>query len=89
MNAIVGHSSNGMGVANTAILSSLLDYLLAKQIIAPAEVIDVLDRACDSLVPNEHMVFVKDAIELISKLSTTFQNVEPQRWNFAQNQGPL
>jgi len=73
MNAFIGHSSNGMGLANNAVLLSLLDCLLTKQILAPAEVVDILETARAGLLPNDRALFVKDAIELISKLSAVYR----------------
>jgi hypothetical protein len=45
MTSFVGHSPNGMGQENTAILSSLLDHLIARTILTPPEVVSIWPAA--------------------------------------------
>jgi hypothetical protein len=77
MTDFLGHSPNGMGLANTAILASLFDHLLARQILKSAEVVSILDSARRELGKNGTIISVQDAVSIVSKLSATYQNIEP------------
>jgi hypothetical protein len=72
----VGHTPNGMGLANTAILASLLDHLLMRGILRPIEVTDILDNAHRQLSANSDIAPVTDAMDIVSKLRITYQNIE-------------
>jgi hypothetical protein len=73
----VGHSANEMGQANTAILGSLLDHLLARNILTPPEVVSVLDAAYTELDKNSHIISVHDGMQIVSKLQAVYKNIEP------------
>jgi|HubBroStandDraft_6_1064221.scaffolds.fasta_scaffold193076_2 hypothetical protein len=70
----VGHSPNGMGLASTAILSSLLDHLIARTILTPPEVVSILDAAHASLATESHIFSVHDAMQVVSKLQAVYKN---------------
>jgi hypothetical protein len=73
----VGHSPNGMGLANTAMLGSLFDHLLMKQVLKPDDVVSILDVAHQELSKNGTISSVQDAMSIISKLLTTYRSIEP------------
>jgi hypothetical protein len=75
MTDFVGHSANGMGLANTAILSSLFDHLLTRTILTPTGVVSVLDAAYTELDKNSNISGVVDAMQIVSKLRAVYKNM--------------
>ena len=76
MGKFVGHTPNGMGLANIAILAGLLDHLLMRGILRPVEVTDILDNAHRQLSADPDISPVSDAMDIVSKLRTTYQDIE-------------
>ncbi len=73
---IVQHTPNGMGLASIAILSGLLDHLLMRGILRPVEVTDILDNVHRQLSVNSDITPIADAMNIISKLRTTYHDIE-------------
>ena len=72
----VSRTPNGMGLANTAILVSLLDHPFMRGILRPIEVADILDNAHRQLSADSDNAPVAVAMDIVSKLRTTYQNIE-------------
>jgi hypothetical protein len=76
MLSLVGHSPNGIGIANSTILACLLDHFINANRLTKSEARDILMRATDELTPHQKNVAVKDALDIISRISVRFeQNV--------------
>jgi len=76
MGKFVQHTPNGMGLANIAILAGLLDHLLMRGILRPVEVTDILDNAHRQLSADSDITPVADAMDIVSKLRTRYQDIE-------------
>lgn len=76
MGKFVQNTPNGMGLANIAILAGLLDHLLMRGILRPVEVTDILDNAHRQLSADSDITPVADAMDIVSKLRTTYQDIE-------------
>jgi hypothetical protein len=73
-----GQSPSGMSIANTAILESLFDHLLAAQILKRDEVVSILDGARLELSKkNSTIVSVQEAMSIVSKMLTNYRSIEP------------
>ena len=57
-------------------LAGLLDDLLMRGILRPVEVTDILDNAHRQLSANSDITPVADAMDIVSKLRTTYQDIE-------------
>ena len=77
MGKFIGHAPIGLGLANTAILTSLFDILLMKQILKPVEVVEILKSAHHQLSGDQHTISVSDAMDVVSKLMATYREIEP------------
>ena len=76
MGKFVGHTPDGMGLANIAILAGLLDHLLMRGILRAVEVTDILGNAPRQLSADSDITPVADAMDIVSKLRTTYQDIE-------------
>lgn len=76
MEKFVAHTPSGIGLSNTAVLASLLDHLLMRGILQPVEVIDILDNAHRQLSADYQITPIPDAMDVVSKLRATYQNIE-------------
>ncbi len=76
MGKFVQHAPSGMGLANIAILTGLLDHLLMRGILRPLEVTDILNNAHRQLSADSDVTPVADAMDIVSKLRTTYQDIE-------------
>jgi hypothetical protein len=76
MGKFVQHTPNGIALANIAILAGLLDHLLMRGILQPVEVTDILDNAHRQLSADSDTTPVADAMDIVSKLRTTYEDVE-------------
>ena len=62
---LIGHTPNGLGIANGAIMMALLDHMLADGMIRPMDVRTILTKAADGLAPWSNIIAVKDAQAVI------------------------
>ncbi len=76
MGKFVQHTPSGKGLANIAILAGLFDHLLMRGILRPFEVTDILDNAHRQLSADSDITPVADAMDIVSKLRTTYQDIE-------------
>ena len=67
MDTFLGHTPNGMGLANTAVLSSLIEFLVAKGAIPRSDGRKILIDARNWLAPYEAITPVLDAMDIITK----------------------
>ncbi|MGZ3309256.1 MAG: hypothetical protein ACXU8R_12120 [Xanthobacteraceae bacterium] len=70
---LIGHSPNGIGIANSVVLACLLDHLVNADHLTKSKVRGILMRATDELAPNRNNIAVKDALDIISKISVEFE----------------
>lgn len=73
----IEHTPNSMGLANTAVLASLFDRLLTKGILSKFDVADILNSAHRHLAVDSTIISVRDAMNIVSQLRATYQNIEP------------
>lgn len=78
MDRLLGHTPNGMGIANSAILACLLEHLVINNHLSRSEVLGLLDRAHGELTPWTSMAPVNDARDIISKIAAGFAQDRPQ-----------
>jgi hypothetical protein len=77
MGKFIGHNPNGIGLANTAILGSLFDYLITKQILKPVEVVGILESAHHELSSDQNITSVSVAMGVVSNLTRPYREIEP------------
>jgi len=69
----IGHTPNGMGLANTAVLAALLQHLMDIDLLVRDDVIAILAKARSDLAPNQTIIPVMDAMDIVTKLSRRFE----------------
>jgi hypothetical protein len=63
---LVGHSPNGLGIANGVVVIALLDQMLADGMLRPHQVRRLLNNAIDGLKPlATRSIGVQDALDII------------------------
>jgi hypothetical protein len=72
MTDMIGHSPNGMGLANTAVLAALIDHLITKDVIGLEDAVSILDAAYSELAPNQSITSAMDAMAIIRKLRVSY-----------------
>ena len=72
---LFGHASNASGLAGTAVLTALLDYLIERRDLERDEVITILEHAHKKLAraTNAAGISVVDAIDVVSGLTARFK----------------
>jgi hypothetical protein len=69
------HTPEGLSLANTAVLASLLDRLLMQGTLQPLEVIDILDNARRQLSADCDRGPIADAMAIVSELRADYQDI--------------
>ena len=66
---LISHTSDGLGVANTALLGSLFDHMIAKHNMTKNEVRDILTGALAGVGPRDSFIAISDAHAVISGIA--------------------
>jgi len=66
---LISHTSDGLGIANTALLGSLFDHLIARQNLSQDEVRDILAGALAGIGPRDNLIAIIDAHAIIDGIA--------------------
>ncbi len=70
----VGHSANGLGIANAAILTNLFDSLVGRGLLTHDDVQFILRKSAGDVLPIGNLRAGADALRFIEKLVSEHLN---------------